>query len=134
VIRNLVPRDSMQLDDEGTPMRVATVVVGRDTVDAVIDQGRVWRIEIGTRGPRAADSLGVGSPVGDLLRQPGVQGFEGEGLLFVTTAAHCGLSFRLAYEIPTGGHRETWTAADLRRLPTRTLVDRVLIVGCPAAR
>jgi hypothetical protein len=129
-----VARDSVQLDDEGNPVRVATVVVGRDTVDAVIEEGRVWRIEVGGRGLRAADSLGVGSPVGDLLRRPGVQGFEGEGLLFVTTTAHCGLSFRLAYEIPAGEHRETWTSADLRRLPTGTSVDRVLIVGCPATR
>ncbi|HEY0997402.1 MAG TPA: hypothetical protein VGD77_15515, partial [Gemmatimonadaceae bacterium] len=115
--------------DEGSTARVLDVPLGADTAVAEVDVGQVWRIQVRSAGLRTADGIGVGSTLRELLRDEGAKGMGGEGRLFVTSPAHCGLSFQLAAEaaraMPQGGD-----AAALRRLPGDTRITRILVVGC----
>jgi hypothetical protein len=124
-----VVRDTTMRDVEGMFARVLSVALGVDTVEAEIQQGRVWRIAITRPGVRTADSLGVGTSLADLLALPDPRGITGEGALFIVSPARCGLSFELSQwgNPPRGGE---WTTASLRRLPSSTVVRRVLVVGC----
>ena len=131
--RCAVVRDTVELRAEGQPARVLAVVVGSDTVVAEVDSGRVWRIEVTRPSPRTADSLGVGTPLARLLALPGAHGLSGEGAVFVVSPARCGLSFQLSEARLGDAPPDTWDRAALRRLPSSTVVTRVLIVGCQAA-
>ena len=126
-----VVRDTVELRAEGLPSRVVTMMVGDDTVAAEVDSGRVWRIEVTRSSPRTADSLGVGTPLTQLLALPEVRAASGEGGVYVLSNARCGLSFELSGHGP-GGLRAEWDIAALRRFPPSTVVTRVLVVGCAA--
>lgn len=125
-----VVRDTTAMGAEGMPARKVTVSFGRDTLQAEIVDGRVWRISIFSPRFRTADSLGVGTPIARLLELKGPRGLTGEGELFVVSPEHCGLSFGLSDAGPAS-HRGDWDRASLARLPRQTVVDEVLIVGCP---
>lgn len=125
-----VARDTVRLDAEALPERVLTVRTPHGDVEAIVDSGRVWRLEVESPALRTRDGLGVGSSLADLLRAQGARGVEGEAGLFVTLAGACGLSFRLAYDVPDDAHQDTWTATALARLPAATHVDRVLAFDC----
>jgi hypothetical protein len=127
-----VVRDTTELREEGLAVRVITVVVPRDTVEAEVDSGKVWRIEVLHPALRTSDSLGVGTSLDRLLQLRGVHGVAGEGAVFVLSPAHCGLSFELS-EPGSDAPTAEWDLAALRRLPTNTTVRRVLITGCQAA-
>ena len=107
--------DSIQLGSEGAPERTASLQFGVDTVALTVDSGRVARMTVMSPGLSTDDTLRVGSTMGQLRRAEGVEGVEGEGALFVVLRRHCGMSFRLTYEVPTADHRERWSATDLRR-------------------
>jgi ligand-binding SRPBCC domain-containing protein len=126
-----IVRDTIERRAEGQPSRVITVLVGEDSVEAEVDSGRVWRIEVTRASPRTADSLGVGTPLSRLLELPDVRATSGEGGAYLQSPARCGLSFQLSAYGP-GGLRAEWSAAALRRFPPATVVRRLLIVGCPA--
>ncbi len=124
-----VVRDTVERRAEGMPVRVLTVAVGGTPVEAEIAEGRVWRINVTTRGPRTVDSLGVGTPLRQLIaRFPEAIGAHGEGGVYMPSA-RCGLGFRLTSPGPAVAFRGG-TAAALRGLPDSTVVTRVLVTGC----
>jgi hypothetical protein len=126
-------RDTVALADEGLPSRLLTVAVGRDTLTAEVDSGRVWRISVSQTRFRTADSLRVGTSLARLLALPGVQGLVGENALYVVAPSRCGLSFRVT-DPPDAAPKPEWSLADLRSPPSSTRVTEILIVGCrPAA-
>jgi hypothetical protein len=126
-----IVRDTVELRAEGQPSRVITVLIGGDTVDAEVDSGRVWRIEVTRPSPRTSDSLGVGTPLARLLELAEVRALSGEGAAYLQSPARCGLSFQLSSTGP-GGLRAEWDLAALRRFPPSTVVSRMLVVGCAA--
>lgn len=123
-----VASDGTRPGPEGEPSRVIEVPMGADTVDAEIEDGRVWRIPVTSPRLRTADDLGVGTRLARLLELRDVQPAMGEGL-YVLSPAHCGLSFQL--DDPSGRPLPpAQTLAELRRLPETTVVSRVLVTGC----
>ena len=127
-----IVRDTIVPADEGTNARKIFIAFAHDTIAAEIVLGRVWRIEVLSPGPATPDSLGVGTPLGRLLRLNSPRGLTGEGRLFVVSPDHCGLSFQLSTADPTS-HRGEWNRAALAALPESTVVRRVLVIGCPLA-
>jgi len=124
-----VVRDTTVVDVEGMPSRRLAVAFSRDTVQAEIVDGRVWRIAVLTPGLRTADSLGVGTTIARLLQLKDPHGMTGEGQFFVASPAHCGKSFRLAIQ-EAGPARGDLDRAGLARLPKSTPVSEVLVFGC----
>jgi hypothetical protein len=117
-----VIRDATAPGPEGMTERRIVVDLGRASVSAVVDSGRVWRVHVRTPAFRTADWLGVGTP-GRALRRSGAQVLTGEGAHFIRLASHCGLSFRLR-GVEFGRLR---TPA---QIPDTAVVDEVLAVGC----
>ncbi len=124
-----VARDTTLIAGEGMPARKLTVMFSRDTAEAEIVNGRVWRISVLSPRFRTADSLGVGTSGARLLQLKNPRGMTGEGEFFVASPEHCGMSFRLADAGP-GGYRGDLDSAGLARLPKSTVVSEVLIFGC----
>ncbi len=92
-----------------------------DTVRRVLVTDPRWR---------TVDSLGVGTELDKLLALPGAAPIEGEGRLFLTAPSHCGLSFRL--NAHRGAAVESIDELVRTVLQRNTLVDQVLVIGCPA--
>jgi hypothetical protein len=124
-----VVRDTTAPGAEGMPARKLTVALSRDTVQAEIVDGRVWRIAVHSPRLRTADSLGVGTTLARLLQLRNPRGMTGEGKFFVASPEHCGMSFRLANAGP-GARRGDQDSAGLARLPRSSVVSEVLVFGC----
>jgi hypothetical protein len=124
-----VVRDTTVIAAEGMPARKLAVVFARDTVEAEIVDGRIWRIAVLSPRFRTPDSLGVGTSGARLLQLRNPRGMTGEGKFFVASPEHCGMSFRLANAGP-GARRGDLDSARLARLPKSTVVSEVLIFGC----
>ena len=114
---------------EGMPARKLAVALSRDTVEAEIVDGRVWRIAVHSPRLRTADSLGVGTTRARLLRLTNPRLMTGEGALFAATPEHCGMSFRLK-GTGSGALGRSVERAGLSRLPESTVVSEVLVFGC----
>lgn len=127
-----VVRDTTVMGAEGMPARKLTVALSRDTVEAEIVNGQVWRIAVFSPRLRTAESLGVGTSIGRLLQLKNPHGMMGEGELFVASPEHCGMSFQLANAGP-GARRGDLDRAGLASLPVTTVVSEVLIFGCHLA-
>lgn len=125
-----VLRDTVEQGAEAIAQRLLAVDAGRDTLIALVDGEKIWRIEVNGSAFRTIESIGVGTRLHRLLDHDGVKASEGEGLLYVTLPSHCGLSFRISHVPEDDEHRDTWTRSDLERLSSATVVDQVLIVGC----
>ncbi|MBA2292748.1 MAG: hypothetical protein H0W15_09885 [Gemmatimonadales bacterium] len=97
---------------------------------AWIEADTVRRVVVTDLRWRTVDSLGVGTELDALLARPGATAIEGEGRLFVTLPTHCGLSFRLAAR--RGAAVESIDELVRTVLQRNTLVDQVLVFGCPA--
>lgn len=119
--RCMVLADSLEPGPEGQTERRVVVVTGSVNTAAAIVDDRVWRIYVATPRIKTADSLGVGSTVGD-LRAPEARLARGEGT-FVLREDHCGLSFQLASGVPPN-------AQTLDAVPDSIRVERVLVIGC----
>jgi hypothetical protein len=128
-----VIRDTVEEGHEAIPESIAVLVVHGDTVRAVIDSGRVYRLSVTSERFRTADSLGPGTPLLRLLREPGVHAFTGEGAVYVQSPRHCGLSFRLADAGPLGDAPDSVGVDALGALPPQTPVGEVLVLGCRRA-
>jgi hypothetical protein len=126
-----VLRDTIVSGVEGMPARKLAVAFSRDTVDAEIVDGRVWRIAVHSPGLRTASLIGVGTLNQRLQSLKDPHGAMGEGGLFVLTPQHCGMSFRLANAGPRG-MRGDLDKAGLRALPIETVVSEILVFGCHA--
>lgn len=124
-----VIRDTTAIAAEGMPARKLTVALSRDTVEAEIVNGRVWRIAVASPRLRTADALGVGTSIGRLRQLRNPRGMMGEGQLFVASPQHCGMSFLLSNAGP-GALRGDLDRAGLFRLPETAVVSEVLIFGC----
>ncbi|MBC7789698.1 MAG: hypothetical protein H7Z74_07115 [Anaerolineae bacterium] len=124
-----VVRDATAPGAEGMPARKLAVAFSRDTVEAEIVDGRVWRIAVHSPRLRTAESLGVGTLVARLLQLKNPRGMTGEGKFFVASPEHCGMSFRLANAGP-GTQRGDLDRAGLARLSVTAVVSEVLIFGC----
>ena len=111
------------------PARKLAVALARDTVEAEIVNGRVWRLAVHSPRLRTADSLGVGTTLARLLQLRNPHGMTGEGKFFVASPEHCGMSFRLANAGP-GAQRGDLDSAGLARLPKSAVVSEVLVFGC----
>jgi hypothetical protein len=127
--RCTIARDTTRPGAEGQSSRVLEVDFGDATIEAEVVDDRVWRIGIESPRFRTSDSLGVGTEVPQLLAQRGARPVSGEGRVFITTAAHCGLSFQLSVA-DTGTAAGRWTIDALRRPGGDTRVTRVLVIGC----
>ena len=125
-----VGRDTTVTGVEGMLARVIPVDVGGEHVEAEIVDDKVWRLAVRSPRYRTADSLGVGTPLTRLLQLREPRGNMGEGALYFTSPAHCGLSFKLSENRPLPPSGQDWNAAALRRLPASTRVTEVLVVGC----
>lgn len=124
-----VIRDTTAIGAEGMPARKLTVALSRDTVEAEIVNGRVWRIAVDSPRLRTADALGVGTSIGRLRQLKNPRGMTGEGQFFVASPDHCGMSFRLSNAGPRA-QRGDLDRAGLFRLPEMAVVSEVLIFGC----
>jgi hypothetical protein len=124
-----VIRDTTVIAAEGMPARKLSVALSRDTVEAEIVNGRVWRIAIHSPRLRTADALGVGTLISRLrlLREP--RGMTGEGKFFVASRDHCGMSFRISNAGPRA-QRGDLDREGLFSLPATAVVSEVLIFGC----
>ena len=126
-----VLRDTTVSGPEGMPARKLAVAFSKDTVDAEIVDGRVWRIAVHSPGLRTAALIGVGTLNQRLLTLKDPRGVMGEGALFVVSPQHCGMSFRLANTGPRG-MRGDLDKAGLFHLPIESAVSEVLVFGCHA--
>lgn len=124
-----VVRDTTVTGAEGMPARKLAVAFSKDTAEAEIVDGRVWRIAVHSTGLRTASLLGVGTLNVRLLTLKDAHGMMGEGALFVASPEHCGMSFRLANAGPRG-QRGDLDRAGLAGLPVQAAVSEVLIFGC----
>jgi hypothetical protein len=123
--------DTTGAGEEGLPERTLLVQIGLDTLVAVIDSDRVWRIEIESPRFRTRDSLHVGTRLSALLHDSSAHALIGEGSYYVVMRSHCGLSFALPHiELPEPGELR-WAA--LRALPDTLRVQEILVVGCDFA-
>ena len=104
--------------------------IGATPVEVEIANGRVWRVTIDGGALRTADKLGVGDSLARLLASGAARAGQTEGVIYATTAAHCGMSFALTYQPKGGEDRDNWTAEALARLPADTKIDRILMSGC----
>jgi hypothetical protein len=121
--------DTTRLASEGQRARFIGVGFGTETLEAEIVNERVWRIDVRSPRFKTSDGLGVGTPLSRLLSLNSPRGLTGEGQLFVASPDHCGLSFRLS-DNGANARSQDWDRAALSRLPSGTVVDRVLAVGC----
>ena len=119
--------DTTGLGVEGTLERRIEVDLRRDIVEAVLVDGRVWRVHVDGKAFRTPDGLGVGSTVADLRRDRTARVMPGEGSMYVALDDHCGLSFRLS-GVPFG------RARPVAELPADGRVVEVLAFGCEAAQ
>lgn len=118
-----VVRDTtLAMGGEGQPERRLAVRIGQDTIEATVVQDRIWRIELRSPRFRTSDSLGVGSTLGELRKQPVNFLGYGEGGPFVALPRHCGLSFSV--------DDRGVLAKELSKLPDDAPVDLILILGC----
>lgn len=120
----VLSEDTAAPGPEGQPEHRLVVVTGSVNTTAAVVDGRVWRLYVASPLFRTADSLGVGTRVGE-LRGPTARLARGEGT-FVLRGDHCGLSFQLGRGMPPN-------AQTLDAVPDSVRVERVLVIGCPAS-
>ena len=121
--------DTEQRGVEGMMERALVVRVAGETVRAVVDRDRIFRIEINTPRFRTADSLGVDTPLRRIAQLRGAQFAPGENGVYGFGSDHCGLSFRfsLPWRPPAGGQ---WTAAAIAERHGDAAVNRVIVIEC----
>lgn len=122
--------DTIVQGPEGMMVRELRTGVHDGGLVARADRDTVRRVLVTDSRWRTADSLGVGTELDRLLAQPGATAIEGEGRLFVTLPGHCGLSFRL--DARRGAAVESIDELVRTVLQRNTVVDQVLVFGCPA--
>ena len=124
-----IVRDTTAIGAEGMPTRKLLVALSRDTVEAEVVSGRVWRIAVASPQLRTADSLGVGTTKARLIQLAKPRLMTGEGKLFVASPEHCGMSFKLT-NVGRDALRGNLDRVGLARLPDTAVVSEVLIFGC----
>lgn len=125
-----IVRDTTVLDNEGMAARELVISLGADTAVAEVQSDSVWRLRLTSRRFRTGAGLGIGSSVSDLAANAGARALVGEGEIYVTVPATCGVSYRIAEadfgRVASAPSAER--AMDL--LPDTARVDLLLVVGC----
>ena len=121
--------DSEELGTEGMRERVLVVGIDGETVRAIVNDDRIFRIEISSPRFATTDSLGVDTPLSRIARKRGARFFPGEGGVYGFVDDHCALSFRFSVPLrpPRGGG---WTAQSIDSAHGDAAVDRVLVTRC----
>jgi hypothetical protein len=121
--------DSEQQGSEGMKERVLIVRTGAETTRAVVNDERIWRIEVTSPGLNTDDSLGVDTPLHRIATKRGARFVPGEDGVYGFIANHCAISFRFSIPLrpPRGGD---WTAAAIDKAHGDATVDRILITKC----
>ena len=124
-----VDSDSNQPGPEGSTERVLVVPFGPETVRAVVNDDKIFRIIVSSPYFKTGDGLGVDTQLRKLAAMRGAQFFPGEDGVYGFVADHCGISFRFSVPMrpPKGGQ---WTAEAINKAHGDAAVDRVLLTGC----
>lgn len=124
-----VDSDSNQPGPEGSTERVLVVPFGPETVRAVVNDDKIFRIIVSSPYFKTNDGLGVDTPLRKLAGMRGAQFFPGEDGVYGFVADHCGISFRFSVPMrpPKGGQ---WTVEAINKAHGDAAVDRVLLTGC----
>ena len=128
--RCTVIRDTTVLDNEGMPARWLVVLLDGDTAVAEIAADRVWRLRLTTPRFRTSAGLGVGTRISELVAIAGARALVGEGEIYVTVPAICGVSYRItgADFARVAGARSPELA--MAELPEAAHVDLLLVMDC----
>lgn len=121
--------DAEQRGQEGMMERVLIVSVAGESIRSVVQDDRIFRIEVSTPRFRTADSLGVDTPLSRIASMRGAQFAPGEDGVYGFSPDHCGLSFRfsLPWRPPAGGQ---WTAKQIEQEHGTAAVNRVIVIPC----
>jgi hypothetical protein len=130
-----IVRDTVEGDPaEDLPQRVLSILVGADTIRAILDDGGlIHRLEIVSPFPRTREGWGVGTPLPRLLKSPRTQGYSGaemELALYIKTPGHCGMTFRVPWPARDEDSPDSVAVDQLRRLPRSARVTEVNVFGC----
>ncbi len=121
--------DSQQLGAEGMTERVLVISIEGELIRAVVNNERIWRIEVSSPEFKTSDSLGVDSQLRRIARKRGARFFPGEGGVYGFLPDHCGLSFRFSVPLRPP-KRGNWTAESIDAAHGDAAVDRVLVTKC----
>lgn len=121
--------DSDRAGSEGMKERVLVVRVGGETVQAVVNDDRIYRIEVSSPRLATTDSLAVDTPLHRIAVARGARFLPGEDGVYGFVADHCAMSFRFSVPLraPRGGD---WTVATIDSVHGDAAVDRILITKC----
>ena len=125
-----VVRDTVEEGIEAVPESIIVISVRGDTVRAAMDSGRAYRLSVTSPRFRTADSIGPGTSLSRLLRDPRVFALTGEGEAWVALPTHCGLRCALNDAGSLGDRSDSVGVKELRTLPPATSVREVLAFGC----
>ena len=124
-----VVSDAEQQGPEGMKQRVLVVRVGGETVQAIVNDEKVYRIEISSPRLATTDSLAVDTPLHRIATERGARFLPGEDGVYGFVANHCAMSFRFSVPLraPRGGD---WTVAKIDSAHGDAAIDRILITKC----
>jgi hypothetical protein len=121
--------DRQESDGEGGAYRVVRAIVESVEVASVIEERKVWRIEVSKPGLTTSHGIEVGTPVTAILRLREVESDIVEGALYVWSPELCGRSFRLNHD-PVSDKGEVLDTRNLNSLPKNVSVAAILVTGC----
>ena len=124
-----VVSDADQESAEGTKERVLVVRVGSETVRAIVNNEKIYRIEVSSPHLATADSIAVDTPLHRIAAARGARFLPGEDGVYGFVADHCAMSFRFSVPLrpPRGGD---WTAQRIDSAHGDAAIDRILITKC----
>jgi hypothetical protein len=125
-----IVRDTTVLDNEGMVARELVISLGADTAVAEVQSDSVWRLRLTSRRFRTGEGLGIGSSVGELAANAGARALVGEGEIYVTVPATCGVSYRIGGADFGRVARAPSAERAIDVLPDTARVDLLLVVGC----
>jgi hypothetical protein len=125
-----IVRDTTALDNEGMPSRRIVVLLNGDTSVVEVVSDSIWRVRLTSPRFRTRGGLGVGTPARAFTALEGARALIGEGEIYVTVPAVCGVSYRMhgADFARVAGASSAEEA--LRELPDTARVDLLLLVEC----
>lgn len=130
-LRCRVVRDTVEQDEDGDDARYLVILVGQDTLRALVRGDRVDRIVVQSSRFVTADGIRLGTRLARLLSYRGLSGGPGEGEYYVfadNNPALCGLSFRLDFD----GRRwpKHGPPKSLRPYASSAKIDQIVVRGC----
>ena len=128
-----VVRDTTVLDNEGMPVPRLMVALTTDTAVAETVNDSVWRLRLTAERFWTSSGLGVGSTVRELAEAGQARALVGEGEVYVTIPAVCGVSYRIAGADFARVARASSPERAMATLPDTARVDLVLVFRCSDA-